>query len=78
MNWRAVVLPSVAAVTVLGTACDDDPTRAVPAFSVDCPTGTLGVNAPITLNFSQPVLASTVTGANIVVTDVGGLHVEAQ
>ena len=70
MNWRAVVLPSVAAVTVLSAACDDDPTRAVPQFSVACPTGTLNVNAPITLTFTQPVLASTITGGNIVVTDV--------
>ena len=70
MNWRAVVLPSVAAVTIVSAACDKDPTRTVPAFTLACPTGTLNVNAPIALTFSQPVLPSTITGGNIVVTDV--------
>ena len=70
MNWRGVVLPSVAAVTIVTAACDKDPTRSVPSFTLACPTGTLNVNAPIALQFNQPVLASTITGGNIVLTDV--------
>src|SRR5687768_1727209 len=60
-----------ATATVLAVAaCDDDPTAPAENFNfAGCPTGTLDVNAPIALNFTSGVLPSTVTGANVVVTN---------
>lgn len=71
MNLRAVVLSSLAVVTAAGIACDDDPAGVTREFALlACPAGVLGVNSPIELQFSENVLGSTVTGGNIVVTDV--------
>ncbi|HEX2780972.1 MAG TPA: Ig-like domain-containing protein [Gemmatimonadaceae bacterium] len=71
---RLLVLAALLAGVVV--ACDDDPTAPIATLSLVCPTGPLAVNAPIALNFSQPVQASTVTGANVVVTDAGsGLEI---
>lgn len=59
-----------AALAVALSACDDDPTAPAANFAlVGCPTGDLAVNAPINLNFTQNVLPSSVSGANIIVTD---------
>ncbi|HEX2719093.1 MAG TPA: Ig-like domain-containing protein [Gemmatimonadaceae bacterium] len=74
---------AIAALALLATACDDDPSapRANFVFA-GCPTGNLLVNAPISLNFSSAVAASTVTPANVVVANAvtgfeipGGLSV---
>ena len=71
MNWRAVGLPSLVAVVLAGVACDEDPARPNPNFAlVACPAGDRDVNAPIPLDFSAPILPSSVQGGNIVVTDV--------
>lgn len=53
------------------TACDKDPTNpSGPALALaQCPAGLLNVNSPILLNFTQPVSPSSVSGANVVVTD---------
>ena len=71
MNWRAVGLPSLVAVVLAGIACDEDPVRPNPNFILEaCPAGDRDVNAPIPLDFSAPILPSSVQGGNIVVTDV--------
>lgn len=56
-------------------ACDKDPSSPDREFSLSCPTEVLSVNAPISLTFSRPVSASSVTGANIVVTDARGVEI---
>ena len=80
---RTRIATAAALAMLLAAACDDDPSapRAPFAFG-GCPTGNLAVNAPITLGFSAPVAASTVTGANVIVTNAatgfevpGGLSV---
>lgn len=68
-NRRATFAALVALCAA--TACDKDPNDpSGPALALAaCPSGLLSVNSPILLNFTQPVSASSVTGANIVVTD---------
>ena len=56
-------------------ACDKDPSSPDRDFSLSCPTGLLAVNAPISLTFSDPVSANSVTGANVVVTDARGIEI---
>ncbi|MDB4909175.1 MAG: Photosynthesis system assembly factor [Gemmatimonadetes bacterium] len=66
---RPLALFALAALAGLA-ACDNDPTVPTEAFALQaCPSGRLNVNEPILLNFSVPVLPSSVTGANVVVTD---------
>ena len=51
-------------------ACDKDPSAPSANFALTaCPTGDLLVNSPIALNFTQGIQPSTVSGANIIVTD---------
>lgn len=51
-------------------ACDNDPASPSIDFALQgCPTGDLAVNASIPLTFTQPVRPSTVSPANIVVTN---------
>ena len=51
-------------------ACDKDPSAPTANFALTaCPTGDLQVNSPISLDFTQGIQPSTVSGANIVVTD---------
>jgi photosystem II stability/assembly factor-like uncharacterized protein len=71
---RFAGLTGVTLLTLLA-ACDKDPNVAPLVFQVTCPTGTLDVNAPILLNFSQAVNSSSVSLASIVVTDSTGLPV---
>lgn len=74
---------AAAAFTLLAVACDDDPSGPRASFSFSgCPTGNLAVNAPIALGFTGAVAPSTVTPANIIVTNAatgfeipGGLSV---
>ena len=79
-------LLALAALVLAGaTACDKDPSAPNAAFNlVACPTGNLLANAPITLNFTQPVSPATVSGANFIVTNAatgfeipGGLSLSA-
>ena len=66
---RPIALLALAALAGLA-ACDNDPTVVTEAFALQaCPTGRLNVNEPILLNFSAPILPSSVTGANVVVSD---------
>ncbi len=67
---------ALAAVLCAGiAACDDDPTRPVELLTVTCPAVT-DVNAAVPLVFSVPVLPSTISPANIVVSDAAtGLEI---
>jgi Big-like domain-containing protein len=66
-------LSSITAVVIIcavASACDKDPTQPSGVLAlVQCPSGVQLVNAPVTLSFSLPLSPSSVTGANIVVTD---------
>lgn len=66
---RLVTLAALVAAGIV--ACDKDPSAPnLAAFSLTaCPTGNLPANAPITLNFTQPVSPSTLSGANFIVTN---------
>ena len=67
---RLLALLAAAGVVVVVASCDKDPTRPAGVLAlVACPTGPLGVNAPIALSFTEDVSASSVSSANIVVTD---------
>jgi hypothetical protein len=58
------------AACLAAAACDKDPTQPTASLAlVSCPAGLLGVNAPIALSFTQPLSPSSVSGANVVVTD---------
>lgn len=62
----------VAASTLLFAAvsCDKDPTQPVATLALTaCPSGTQSINSPITLTFSESLLPSAVTVANVIVTD---------
>lgn len=51
-------------------ACDKDPSRPSERLQLNgCPSGAQDVNAPITLDFSVPLLATSVAAGNVVVTD---------
>lgn len=51
-------------------ACDKDPSSPTANFALTaCPSGDLAVNAPIALNFTAPISPSTVTAANVIVTN---------
>lgn len=51
-------------------ACDKDPTQpSAPLALVACPSGLLLVNAPILLNFTQPLSPSSISSGNVVVTN---------
>ena len=58
------------AVVVVGgiAACDDDPTRPTELLTVQCPVVS-DVNAAVPLVFSVPVLPSSVSAANIIISD---------
>lgn len=75
LNRRPAWAVLFAAAGVL--ACDDDPSAPAVDFRLTgCPTGPLSVNAPITLGFTQPVLVTSVNGANVVVSDAAtGLEI---
>lgn len=61
---------TLGAVALAISACDKDPSApSTPLTLIACPTGDLAVNAPVNLNFSAPVRPSTVSPANIVVTN---------
>lgn len=64
---RSLLLGALVVAAV--AACDDDPNAPNTVFNVACPTGTLDVNNPITLAFTGAVAPSTVTPANVIVTD---------
>lgn len=67
---RLLALLAAAGVVVVAASCDKDPTRPSGVLAlVACPTGPLGVNNPIPLSFTEDVSASSVSSANIVVTD---------
>ena len=69
-SLRATAMTAVVALAALA-ACDDDPTgTAQPLLLNACPSGLLGVNAPIPLEFNQRILSGSVNAGNIVVTDV--------
>lgn len=66
---RYSILVAVGAC-LAAAACDKDPTQPTSVLAlVACPTGSLGVNSPIALSFSQNVAPTSVTSANVVVTD---------
>lgn len=73
---RAGAMFALAALAALA-ACDDDPNSPQERLTLNaCPTGAQDVNAPITLDFSVPLLASTVAPGNVVVTDAAtGLEI---
>jgi photosystem II stability/assembly factor-like uncharacterized protein len=57
-------------------ACDDDPTQPQVNFALTCPTSPQSVNAPIALQFTQRVLPSSVTGANVIISSAAtGLEI---
>jgi len=67
---RLSTLVAAAAVSVAVMSCDKDPTQpTAPLALVQCPTGPLLVNSPITLSFTQPLSPGSVTSGNVVVTD---------
>lgn len=67
---RTATLAAVTLACVAAASCDKDPNQPVAALAlVACPAGPLGVNSPINLTFTQNVSASSVTSANVVVTD---------
>ena len=67
-NRSATLLAALACVAAM--ACDKDPTQPDAALAlVSCPAGLLGVNSPINLSFTQTLSPSSVTSANVVVTD---------
>ena len=67
---RTATLVAVTAACALAVSCDKDPTQPNAALAlVACPSGLLGVNSPIALSFTQSISASSVTSANVVVTD---------
>jgi hypothetical protein len=69
VSSRFAILVAVGAC-MAAVACDKDPTQPESALAlVSCPTGALGVNAPITLSFTQNVSPTSITSANVVVTD---------
>ena len=66
---RLAALSALLGICV-AAACDKDPTRPSAVLAlVSCPTGALGVNSPITLTFSEPISASSVSGGNIIVSN---------
>jgi hypothetical protein len=68
---RGTTLLAGAALCAAALSCDKDPadlTGPVLALA-QCPVGLQSVNSPILLSFNQAVVPSTVTGANVVVTD---------
>ena len=66
---RSITLGAALAASALA-ACDKDPAAPRGVLSlVACPVGNLATNASIPLNFSVPVRASTVSPANIIVTN---------
>lgn len=70
LHARAVRLIAVGLVCALA-ACDKDPSivRETLALQGGCPADAHDVNTPITLDFTVPVLAASVSPANVVVTD---------
>lgn len=63
-----LAIGSAAALALV--ACDKDPSEPRIDFGLaGCPTGDLAPNSPIPLNFTSPVSPSSVSGANVVVTD---------
>ena len=66
---RLAILATVGGC-LAAAACDKDPTQPGGALAlVQCPAGALGVNSPITLDFTENLTPSSVTGANVLVTD---------
>jgi photosystem II stability/assembly factor-like uncharacterized protein len=65
---RLMTLGAALAASALA-ACDKDPAAPTGVLTLTCPTGNLAINASIALNFSLPLRASTVSPANIVVTN---------
>ena len=61
---------TLGAVALALTACDKDPSAPSTLLTLTaCPAGDLAVNAPVNLNFTAPVRPSTVSAANIVITN---------
>ncbi len=70
-RFRAATL-AVAVATFGALACDSVTTRPADQLRLQaCPSGTQNVNAPIVLTFTTPLLASSVTLSNVVVSDAG-------
>lgn len=66
---RAGAVIALVALAAL-TACDDDPNSPQERLTLTaCPTGAQDVNSPVTLDFSVPLLPSSVAAGNVVVTD---------
>ena len=67
---KRIVAFSLAAAAIAVASCDKDPAAPSDVLTLlACPTGNVLVNASIPLQFSQPVRASTVSGANVIVTN---------
>lgn len=67
---RTATLMALTAVCVAVAACDKDPNQPASALAlVACPAGLLGVNSPVNLSFTQNISPSSVTGANVIVTN---------
>lgn len=67
---RTATLMAATLACVAAASCDKDPNQPTAALAlVACPSGVLGVNAPINLSFTQPLSASSVTSGNVVVTN---------
>ena len=76
LRVRRRVLVAALFLAAAITACDKDPNGVDTVFALNaCPTAGADVNSPLVFNFSGAVLPSTVTPANIVVSDaVTGLE----
>ncbi|GAC1515855.1 MAG: hypothetical protein NVS1B4_08090 [Gemmatimonadaceae bacterium] len=81
-HWsRAVKLKAtrwlMAGVLTVAAACDKDPSRPVPTLSLTaCPTGLVDVGQAITLAFSAPIAAGSLTPGNVIVSDgITGLEI---
>ena len=67
---RTATLMAVTLACVAASSCDKDPTQPTAVLAlVACPSGLLGVNSPINLSFTENISPSSVTSANIVVTN---------
>jgi len=67
------IVPSLCGILCLVVgACDKDPNFTSPSFTATCPSGPLQVNAPISITFSQPVSATSLSTASVIVSDSTG------
>lgn len=70
MHLKRLFTSCAVLATVTIAACDDDPASPSVSFNfAGCPAGDLAVNASIPLNFTQPVRPSTISPANVIVTN---------